>query len=90
MNLSYLAGIGAAILGLGEHVALAGNVHTLGKCLVNGSLLAGHDACEVLHLLGANLSTMFLSALFPQLTSFAFPKYYCPGNIVDVVVAKVS
>lgn len=59
---SYLAGIGAAVLSLGKHVALAGNVQTLGKCLVNGSLLAGHDACEVLHLLGANLSIISSSA----------------------------
>lgn len=59
---SYLAGVGAAIFGLGEHVALTGDVQALGEGLVDGGFLAGHNACEVLHLLGADLSIASWSA----------------------------
>lgn len=57
---AYLAGVNAAILSLCEHVALAGDMQALGKRLVDGGLVAGHDVCKVLHLLGADLPIVIL------------------------------
>lgn len=65
---SYLAGVEAAVLNLGDHVALAGNVHAVGEGLVDSGLLAGHEARDVLHLLGADLCSSPVSAVF-----FFFP-----------------
>lgn len=73
--MSYLAGVDAALIVLGEHESLASNVQTLGESLVDGGLVAAHNACNVLHLLGADL-------LFPPNTYAGQPSS-CPTIVTN-------
>lgn len=85
VSLSYFPAVDVAVVDPGDDKSLATNVDTLGVCLLDGGLLAVHDARNVLHLLGADLfRSSAVSQLYPSPRIFLLP-----GDAVVAVLPRL-